>query len=644
MAEIFPPFENIDRLKVTPTDGEYFLLNYLSENLPHDYEVYFQPFLNGDMPDIVIMKKWGCVSIIEVKDWELNSYYIDEKNYWYENANGNRIRSPFKQVFGYKSNMFNLHIEGIAEKRVLNKNFFGVIKPFVYFHGSSKSDIDKVYQNPEISIKDQKNKYNYDYRNHQIDFSCYDKKISYLGQKTKQIRRDKNLSYYEERLPKIIESLKFENSLFTDEIYYSFKRYLKPPFHVINQGKDIDYSKKQTRLINSKSGFMKIKGVAGSGKTTILAKRAVNAHKRHGDKVLILTFNKTLRNLIRDKISAVREDFSWGMFGITNYHSFITQIINECGIEIDSTDEDQFSSHSLDHIYSDEKLFDDYQNKIYKYQTILIDEVQDYKMEWIKIIRKFFLSQDGEMVLFGDESQNIYERNYDKTKTSILKGFGSWERLTKSFRAKEDSFLTILAKEFQQDFLISKYDIDLIDIKPVASQVELFAHLDFLNGFEFSQDDDIENIYNIIFKFIKNEDIHPNDICIISSSISYLRKIEKVISLNSSEKLQTTFETEEEFNELQKRCKNKNALDRELETLRGSRKFAFNLNSGLMKLSTVHSFKGLEASTIIYFLMENDNDELVFTGISRAKRNLLLFIEQGSKYSNFFKNHQFISW
>jgi len=32
-------------------------------------------------------------------------------------------------------------------------------------------------------------------------------------------------------------------------------------------------------------------------------------------------------------------------------------------------------------------LFEDYKNKIEKYSTILIDEVQDYKTIWLRIIK-----------------------------------------------------------------------------------------------------------------------------------------------------------------------------------------------------------------------------------------------------------------
>ena len=67
MAKIFPSIENINRLKVPPTDGEWYLLKYLIKYLPESIEIYFQPFINGDKPDIILLQKGAGVSIIEVK-------------------------------------------------------------------------------------------------------------------------------------------------------------------------------------------------------------------------------------------------------------------------------------------------------------------------------------------------------------------------------------------------------------------------------------------------------------------------------------------------------------------------------------------------------------------------------------------------
>lgn len=634
MAEIFPSLENIERLKVKPTNGEFFLINYLVDKLDDEYEIYFQPFLNGDMPDIVIMRKGAGVVIVEVKDWNLSSYNIDDINKWHENATNHEIRSPFQQVFGYKSNMFKLHINGLAEKNVMNKNFYNILKPFVYFHGSTKNNIENIYSSVENNLKESKNKLNYEVKNNRLNQNSYDKKMDYFEKKASQVKRDKGLSLYEEKLQKLLEALSRKHVLFTDEIYDEFKRYLNPPYHVENQGINIVYDKKQARLIKSEAGFQKVKGVAGCGKTTILAKRAVNAHKRHDDYILILTYNKTLRNFIHDKISDVREDFSWGFFGITNYHSFITQMLNKCGIPLSPPSDYTKVSQYFDDLYSDQSLFSGH-NNLYKYKTILIDEVQDYQPEWIKIIKKYFLSPDGEMVLFGDDSQNIYERDISTKNSAIVQGFGRWERLSKSYRSKIDSPLTSMSKLFQSKYLISKYDIDLVDVEPTQSSLSF----DLMKGVVFSNIDDAHSIYRLIFNCLKDEKIHPNDVTIISSNIRFLRELDKIIRTESNEKTNTTFENEEVYRKLAKQHKNNNnELNKELDDIRGSKKFGFHLNSGLMKLSTVHSFKGLESSTSIYILLKEDEDEMVYTGITRAKQDSILFVQNTSKYLDFFKN------
>jgi len=634
MAEIEPSFENINRLKVKPTDGELYLLHYLVDNLDSEYEVYFQPFLNGDMPDIVIMRKGAGVIIVEVKDWNLNSYKIDETNKWHVGSKDQVIRSPFEQVFGYKSNMFKLHISGLAEKNVMNKQFFNILKPFVYFHGETKLGVDHLYDSVESSIRLAKKSLNNDFKNQNIDNNSYNKKMDYFDIKIRQVKRDRGISIYEGKTYKLLEALKQDHILFQDDIYDEFKRYLKPPYHILNQGIDIKYDVKQTRLITSIPGFKKIKGVAGCGKTTILAKRAVNACKRHGGHVLILTYNKTLRNFIRDKISEVREDFSWGSFGITNYHSFISQMLNECGIKLSPPQDYAQVSAYFDGIYSNESIFDEYVDDLYKYKTILIDEIQDYRPEWVKIIRKYFLEDDGEMVIFGDDSQNIYNRSSSQNNSALVRGFGRWESLTKSYRSKVDSPLTSMSKLFQSEYLVSKYDIDLVDVSPTQFSLSF----DLMKGIIFSDIADLKGIYKSILKYIKAEEIHSNDVTIISTNINFLRKLDEAIRIETNEKTQTTFETEEVYLNLSdKYQKDSSELRRELENIRGSKKFSFNLNSGLIKVSTVHSFKGLESATIIYILLKEDEDEMVYTGITRAKHNSIIFIQDTSKYLNFFK-------
>ena len=79
-------------------------------------------------------------------------------------------------------------------------------------------------------------------------------------------------------------------------------------------------------------------------------------------------------------------------------------------------------------------------------------------------------------------------------------------------------------------------------------------------------------------------------------------------------------------------------MEKELDILRGSKKFSFENNSGHLKLSTVHSFKGIESSFIVYLLTEKDAEELIYTAITRSKKDLMIFLPDSSAYFTFFKN------
>lgn len=44
MAIIYPKIESIKKWVVQPTEGEWFLLNYLKDNLDNSFEIFFNPF------------------------------------------------------------------------------------------------------------------------------------------------------------------------------------------------------------------------------------------------------------------------------------------------------------------------------------------------------------------------------------------------------------------------------------------------------------------------------------------------------------------------------------------------------------------------------------------------------------------------
>jgi hypothetical protein len=550
MALINPSFEIISRLKVPPTEGELHLLKFLSSVLDDNYETFFQPFINGDNPDIILMRKNSGVLIIEVKDWHLNNYYIDNKKHWRLKENNAYLKSPLSQVLSYKENLFTLHIEHLLEKKIRNPKLFSVVTCAVYFHHESEKNIQSFF----------------------LDNFPDDERYKKFIRHFELIGRD---TLSRERINDILHKrwLDRYSKFFDDYLYKSFKKYLTPPIHTIEQGIEIQYTKKQSELIESKPIEQKIKGVAGSGKTMILAKRAVNAHIRTKTRVLILTFNITLKNYIHDKISEVKEEFNWGIFYVTNYHNFITTQLNNLGIPIiipEYLNEMELSNYLESNYYSNENIFEDHENDIQKYDSIFVDEIQDYKTDWLKIIKRYFLVPNGELIVYGDEKQNIYERQLDSDRKPNTGIPGRWNELDESFRLTTK--IANLAIEYQNYFFAKKYDIDTIQI---IKQQTIFDVQEIIEYYFFDSILKQNNIFEKIINLINGLNTHPNDICFLSPRVEVLRELDYFIRSRLNQKTNTSFETKEMWDELNRVINDEKKLKQKIERIRHNKKFNF---------------------------------------------------------------------
>lgn len=707
MALFYPEITEIQGLKVKPEAGELHLLKFLEAALDDSFEVFFNPFLNGDRPDIIIMRKNYGVMIIEVKDWNLKNYFLDGKRKWRLQQNNSYIKSPIDQVLQYKENIYNLHLPNLLEKKIRNFKYWHLVSCAVYFHNAPTSAIEEMLVEPFEGDE----KY--------LKFLKYN--IVFLGSNSlNQFDFDKVL------FSKYLKSNQ-ESTFFSLELYDSFKRYFKPVWHTKQDGQKLNYSSKQKKLIQSKPREQRIKGVVGSGKTTVLAARAVDAHLRTSERVLILTYNITLKNYIHDKISHVREEFLWSNFYINNYHNFITSELNNLGVEFVIPED--FSKWSNDakgeyfenEYYSNFKLFSERKAELPKYHTILIDEIQDYKRPWMDIIKDCFLEDGGEYILFGDEKQNIYDNELDNkdVKTNVQQRPSEMKSSFRSGMKIKD-----LAINFQRNFFNDKYDVDSFNIQTKFS----FEAESNVNYLFLPNDSGVSALYNSIHEASIQLNEHPNDIAVLGFSIKLLRDLDCYYRYKSGEKTNAMFETQEvwfkllidEFKDndsivrglaLFKKVRDeedkrsilavcftlklliKNFGDKEfknklhvllakyevgidsftawydskevqiiasaktswkangvVKNVRDNKKFHFWFNSGTLKISTIHSFKGWEANTLILIIEPRyDNgefqlsfDELIYVGLTRSRSNLVVLnygnVEYHKKLESLFLN------
>ncbi|MBU1668998.1 NERD domain-containing protein [bacterium] len=301
-SRIYPKWEDIEKLKDPLTEGELYFAKYLDNYLPKEWEIYIQPYLNGDRPDVVILQPRVGLMVFEVKDWNLKIYNTEEKEFYNKKTNQKgiyyksyvldknhqkqSIPNPIRQIERYRSNLL-LYIPRLANAIDDNFKRIAVLKIGLYFHNS----ITREAQN---FIPNFKEKY------------CL------------VFGRDMTTS---ENIDKIVPDVNRSQSYFMDREWANEIRFwLKPPYHAIEQGQKIVLSKEQKRHIaQSPNQHQRLRGVAGSGKTLVIAQRAADSASQ-GKKILILTYNITLWHYIRDAISRARYGFEWEQIELTRSH------------------------------------------------------------------------------------------------------------------------------------------------------------------------------------------------------------------------------------------------------------------------------------------------------------------------------------
>jgi len=721
MAIFYPSLADIRNLKRQPEPGEGHILSVL-DKLHDSYEVYFQPFLNGDRPDIVVLKKNYGVLIIEVKDWSPYHYYIDERGHWYLKLNGSKLKSPIDQAYRYKRNLFELHIADFLNKHIYDAKYWRIVKSAVYFFEFSKDQLEKVKQ--QLFVNEGRMRFI------QSNVALWSKDV----------------------FPKLIQNTfegikKSANDRFGEQEYKSIVRFLRPSEFDYEQFSktSIKFTQQQQKLIFSEPREQWVKGVVGSGKTTVLSARAAKAFERVNARILILTYNITLKNYIHDKIARVTGKFDPSKFYVTHYDHFIATEMNNYGLTYDlpqdfNTWTNEEKAQYFEEYHADINLFEPVKDAIEPYPVILIDETQDFKKAWLDIVKKYFLKPNGEYVLFSDEKQNIYSReiNNKDIRTNVAQRPTSLKESVRSAAKLKETFI-----DYQHEYLSKKYNAD-DHVSFLSTQLGLNYTNEKISYIDVGMLE-VTRLFNRVREITKSLSEPPKNVAVLGETIEFLRDFDLYYRVKTNEMTNPMFESLEEYfgiilstlvaenmgdqvpKDLRMHVKQEgysfwpehqnadkknralssllalhrternapddrhfksNAEDRNemyrdplvkkwlqrftdafeehknvvkgtdrflshvenrLNSLRGFRKGNFWFHTDGIKLSTIHSFKGWEASTVFFIVepkyrMNSESmNELIYTSITRAKNNLVVLnfgnTSFKSEFKDFFENH-----
>jgi Nuclease-related domain/AAA domain/UvrD-like helicase C-terminal domain len=154
-------------------------------------------------------------------------------------------------------------------------------------------------------------------------------------------------------------------------------------------------------------GHHLVRGVAGSGKTIVLTRRAHHLRQLHPDwRILVLCFNRVLAEHLARTLGA--DD----RLQVLTFHAWCARELRMAKIAMPPPPERGQAWHEYwEQVPS--LLLQAYasgQARAAAYQAILVDEGQDFANDWYRVILKALDPTSNSLFIALDSSQNIYKR------------------------------------------------------------------------------------------------------------------------------------------------------------------------------------------------------------------------------------------
>lgn len=570
------------------------MIDLFDDKLPAKWEIYVQPHLNGLCPDILLLHPGVGIAVFEIKDWDLRNYFYvkDQAGRFIlkgRKKNGNQFpaKNPIDKILLYEKELFELYcprLDASAGKAVITA---GLVFPF-----SPRGEIERVFGPFKKEHKGMRECPNY-----------------YPITGAEDIGSGKITALFP-------ESQRRTSQYMNDDIANDLRGWLKEPFSSKQQQRPLELDPHQRKLATecTETGYRRIKGPAGSGKSVVLAARAATLAMK-GKHTLVLSFNITLLNYLRDL--AVRHNAPRHVIrrkiDFLNFHYWCKRVCLETGnaeeykklwastSDGDKLQIDPLLANGLPSLI--QRLYrEDIGGGIMpKYDAILVDEGQDFHLSWWQTLRGA-LKRGGEMVLVADKTQNVYGTAAVWTKRAMKNcGFrGRWSELKTSYRLppKVVPFVRRFAKVFMTD--------EEIDI-PIVNQRELDLYQVELRWLHVREQTKVLNACKSELRRMKTRlppDMAISDITILFNSRDRGRDFVRFLKEDRNLKVLHTFD--EHFWDSRRQ------------------KVAFFKGSEKIKATTPHSFKGWEARLLIVFVesVKRKTDRaLLYTSLTRLLRH-----------------------
>lgn len=600
---ISPPFQSV---KESLSVNEISVFRLLDNNLPAEVEIYIKPQLNGLSTDFCLFSPVGVMPII-LCDWDLSTgqfaAHRDLSAVNETTPDGHVVihQSPINRLLVLRDLILDLFCA--RSEMPLSKLELIVCAGVIFTHASTQQALNLCQSIPKT--EDPKGTAVWNGKNSSVRILGCDvfdnDTLNFIVPITQPWRA------------------KWQSEVVCKDV----RSWLVEPEQRAANREPLELDLTQKRLVTDQSPprYRRIRGPAGSGKSLILAARAQELVNR-GSRVLVVCFNITLLRWLQGYADR------WALQSpglntpkLTNnsvtflhYHGLLKwlcfdhlplRIAYEVIWKNRNNSIEKKTEQTTALIDAALSKYPDHQ----KYDAVLVDEGQDFLPSWWGLIRKL-CKDKGERLLVRDTTQDIYGRapRWPEGDWAGAGFSGQWINLEVSYRLPRS--VADFALRFAQHFIPETQVI-----QPRATQqMGLSLEKCFIKWENCYAPDGhyLEVVTQAVIELVKQlEDggIWP-DITVVVTSRNFgwsLSQSLKKLKINTVH----TFAGADS-----------NQLTKEDQQLERRKKVGFSLVSGVVKITTIASAKGLEARGILVAIGPGDSLEkasLIYTAITRVK-------------------------
>jgi hypothetical protein len=192
------------------------------------------------------------------------------------------------------------------------------------------------------------------------------------------------------------------------------------------------------RMVAANPRGSRIRGVVGppgSGKSFALAARAARL-AAEGRSVLVLCFNLTLAHRLRGLVveRCAEAGANPARVTCTSFHTFCARVVDDAvaaGIDVPEPARGTWPEKIV--VKTEDVLRRKFDRR---YDAVLVDEGQDFRLQWWNLLRELVLRPGGEMLIAADPTVDLYGKSsWSAPSTLEAAGFTEpWIQMTGSYR------------------------------------------------------------------------------------------------------------------------------------------------------------------------------------------------------------------